>query len=599
MAQAQNFGLKEELYLKRYEEFPLGKWFVRWVGKHKPPSMNRQTPRMEVLLCQVPSWRDFDTYAPYIDTNPHLIIVELSVGELPDIRLNEGYEDGIHVYTAPSKLISARVNATVEQLQTSLTQISLFKDKSRQINGWFSAVQGTIGESPVKVFIPCWEILRALYTPTSHFAKSLLGYPGDVAINKIVDMTESTIDPDSPVDWRFKLRHLTPIEFHLTAGFLSLYPPARAALNNIYIHAISPAGFIGANLPFDDDQLDIKFKVRIPHKECMIDGVRHLYATELIYARWDVFDSLKFHADKEGGGKDGTAPSALAKPSPYGSGLSALPSDGEITISGADPDKNIGNNAFHRKRGISALVADDVSRIPVIRDAITKFSPKTSSLTDNSTSKISASDRGANENDVSGSSNDQDLHRKVDAFQLLIEAFGRLLNKGQINDFEIISPPQNESYRCEIPVWKFPVLRDVNKPGTRFTVAPERILFGWIDFHERRHRTLLVIKIGLTVEGTRQEVLWFETETKQGTGVRSVIATGAPLNSNRIIGIRDAIANRGGNLGVSKNLLLLGTENGSTWSWKHAFSSSPDPSEPKSMNEASMLKKIIEGLYIK
>lgn len=571
---------------KRFSQFPKGRWIIRWVGKRIAPRLNSFTPRMELLLCKVPDEIKFEDYVPYSDINPELKLLVMTVGELPHIRLNNGFDDGVCVYTQPSEFLILRINAS--QLKRKRERIKLFQNEELNQYGWFDVVEGCDSYGAVTVYLPCWEVLRSIYTPTSHFAKTLLGFPGDVAINKLVDLNHSSIDLHDESIWNLVVRFQTLWKWRIHAGFFALDPIAKKAANEVYFTASGEDGYIGARLPFEDDYLEIKIR-KIKQPDPNRQNLRHskIYATEILFVGWNCKALL--NVDIERGGVDGTAPFGN-KPAPYTSGVVLNGNASEILISDSDPDSSAGSSVVHRRSGTSALFAKNIVTIDVVRDAVTSFDNRLG-ISKETTNTASSSDRGSGNKGVAQLSNDQDLNIAATEFELVLDAFKKLKLAGHITNFKICEPPADAAaYRSGLPVWVYPGwTKRIKKNGVE-ELKP--ITFSWIDYAKEQPRTFLVLR----VEVKNRVLLWIETENKNGKGIRSVLVAGRSLDNERIIKIRSQIVSRNGVVGIDTDLDLFGEGFGFVWSWTHAY---PDNSEAgrekqRELNEVSMLNKIHE-----
>lgn len=571
---------------KRFSQFPKGRWIIRWVGKRVAPRLNSFTPRMELLLCKVPDGIKFEDYVPYSDIDPELKFLVMTVGELPHIRLNSGFDDGVCAYVQPSEFLILRINAS--RLKRKRERIKLFQNGKLNQYGWFDVFEGNDSNGAVTVYLPCWEVLRSIYTPTSHFAKTLLGFPGDVAINKLVDLNCSSIDLHDESIWNLVVRFQTLWKWRIHAGFFALDPIARQAANEVYFTASGEDGYIGASLPFEDDYLEIKIrKVKQPDPNRQNRRHSKIYATEILFVGWNCKALLNVEIERSG--VDGTAPFGN-KPTPYSSGVVLNGNASEILISDSDPDRSAGSAVVHRRSGTSALFAKNIVTVDVIRDAVTSFDNRLE-ISKETSNAASSSDRGSGNKGVAQISNDQDSNLPATEFELVFDAFKKLKLTGHITNFEIYESPDGRgAYRSGFPVWIYPgMIKHIKKNGDE-VLKP--INFSWVDYEKDQPRTFLVLRI----EIKNRLLFWIETEHKYGKGIRSVLVAGRPLDNERIIKIRDQIVSMNGAVGVDKDLDLFGEGFGFVWSWTHDYPNKTEVGNEKyrELNEVSMLNKIYE-----
>ena len=411
---------------KRFTQFPKGRWIIRWVGKRIAPRMNSVTPRMEVLLCKVPDGIKFEDYIPYTDISPELKLLVITVGELPHIRLNNGFDDGACVYKQSSEFMILRINAL--QSKRKRERIKLFKDESLDQYGWFNVFEGSDADGAVTVYLPCWEVLRSIYTPTSHFAKTLLGFPGDVALDKLVNLDSSSILVNDKSIWNLVVRFQTLWKWRIHAGFIALDPVAKHAANDVYFNAAGADGYVGAFLPIEDDYLEIKIrKVKQPHPNRQ--NLRHskIYATEILHVGWDCKALINVFIERSG--SDGTAPFGN-KQAPFSTGVVLNENASEILISDSDPDSDAGSAVAHRRSGTSALIAKNIVTIDVVRDAITSFDNRLG-ISKETTNTASSSDKGSSDKGVAQISNDQESNLSATEFELVVDAFKKLKFRNQ------------------------------------------------------------------------------------------------------------------------------------------------------------------------
>ena len=586
----EQFGYVDDgltpLPAKHFTQFPKGRWIIRWLSKRIAPRMNSVTPRMEVLLCKVPDGTKFEDYVPYRDIAPELKFLKITVGELPHIRFNNGFHDGVCVYTQPSEFLTLRINAL--QSKRKRERIKLFKDENLDQYGWFNVFEGSDENGPVTVYLPCWEVLRSIYTPTSHFAKALLGFPGDVAIDKLVNLNSSSIDLHDESIWNLVLRFQTLRKWRFHAGLFALDPVARHAANDVYFNASGANGYIGAFIPFEDDYLEIKIR-KVKQPDPARQNRRHskIYATEILYVGWDYKALLNVFVERSG--VDGTAPFGN-KPAPFSSGVVLSENASEILISDSDPDNDAGSGVAHRQSGTSALFAKNIVTIDVVRDAVTSFDNRLGISKEN-TNTASSSDRGSGDKGVAQISNDQESNLPATEFELVFDAFKKIKLAGHITSFEIYEPPDGKgTHRAGFPVWIYPGrTKHIKENGIE---VEKPINFSWIDYENDQPRTFLVLKIKIQ----SSLLFWIETEHKNFKGIRSVLVAGQPLDDERIIKIRNQIVRKNGVVGLDEDLDLFGKGFGYVWSWTHAYhdNSGDGRESSRELNEVSMLRKIYE-----
>lgn len=566
--------------------FPDENWILRWVNRRILSSKNNASPRIEVTLCKVPRDLSFNSYQAYNDPIPTIKKILLPAGELPNLRLNNWYQNGKLILDDESNFVYHKVIANSKKEYSPFVKRKIFKANS--LEGYFQLFEAFDEYGPVKVYIPAWEILRSMYTPTSHFARSILSYPGDIALDKLAVLNSCSTDPTIRNKWNIVLRNSVGQEWGKLVACLIFLSSANLAFKEIFFNTQISDGFIGARLPFENQEQELTIKI---HKTKLTSSKqpREIYALQLIRAAWSDWDKIDLNFTSEYQKEKAHAKKTA---SPFSSGVSVAPeNEVEVDISYDDPDTNASSSIYHLLSGKSAFVANNIDITKIKKSPSISFE-KNSDIPNITTNIGSSGIHGEDIQGIGRISNDLKEQFDSNEFALLIQTMDNLKKEGKITTYTSIPPSSKYMYslRNGLRVWAYPT--KILTKNSKLKKIEVTVPFAWLDKEHKRIRTALILKIVVN----SFELLWIETEFRNNIGVRSVLALG-PRTDEEIYNICIKIAEKRGNLGPAYNMELFGNEFGKVWTWKHFKSEKKvNGKTVLTFHENSLLTQIFRGI---
>ncbi len=609
------------------------RWWIRAVDHVHTMHKSTATPSVEVLLSKIPEELDQQLLESRSRKGPDQValsreilkqaassaVCRVHVGTFPCLRIGSIFRDGVYNGRLPSIRRSFTLDLSEPQknLQTfdsvseslrppwwnpktnhrvlNFSEYPLFDNENRTYDFRTGKCAVYTSNSQALV-VPCSEIFRAFYAPTSEFARALLSGPWKKRRNRIVAMEDTGVEHDG--SWTVILRKEIADDYLLFAANLAVSECGVDAA--IEVHATMmgdqtkrPAS-LHARIPFKATEFTVDVDC-IPLVESK-GGLTKYLALEVTGMTWP-YPGIKIRKGRDNDGRTGAVRLNSSKPPPFegrpGSNERRRGSSAPIPITSEEDPGDTGGIVRFKVSGLECSNPPIIDQLPKYLSYKYLGDPKPPQDDPKDLTSTGNPQPGAGGADQSS----LDHSRTIDApdrFLEIVKSFEIMLEKGLISDWRTISG-KYVGFRDDLPVWLFPRIFFSDEG------IPRASRWSWLE-EIGAPRSALVCRI--TVGDA--DVYWVETEVLGGDGRRSVIVN-APS---------DCITS------VIESLLRLGTQCRATWpkdndgfcatigasrvvTWRHAWASQSDKpstsvdsspgqtfSANRKLNIESMLAKI-------
>ncbi|ODS22327.1 hypothetical protein AB835_14795 [Candidatus Endobugula sertula] len=457
----------------KIKAFPKGKWWIRWIDHISQDEGQSSTPRIEVALepYTLDGIHSREKDKALIKNQTERRYISIMVSSIPGLHIGAIFNDGIYVDNLFT--LEQHFSATLENEGQPIAATSLKNFKPDWWNDRYPYCLINKGEYPLgkfsksycleftsgaeTVILPCYELLRAFYAPSSVIALPLFSEPWttESAINHIVQSDRTGVLANG--EYQVVLRKNIKDDYRYRAAHLTLNPYGKACAEQIYSHYTnSKDGHqIKVSWPFNTPTISFKGNITILQREPSTKWL----VTRITGITWPQ-PYPKVHFDRTNSGNIGEQQTSTNKPKPYlnvpkpnHQSLDDIPA----ISAGEDPESSTAPNHLATP-GLLWTQLPDSEKIEKLHSFKYEGDAVANVSTDNNTS-ISTGKPSREQINSSKADMQQEKRRPVsNRFKEAIWMLKQLQEKKAIQSWQVFEPDKKRHYRGDYPVWPFPRL---------------------------------------------------------------------------------------------------------------------------------------------